>query len=95
MASGGLVSADTTAQQQVQQLQSYVNSELPAALDKLTKLANNLNGNQRFQGRYADEYRGQAYPSIQKSTKQMNSDLTQMSASLNKIVAGILAAGGI
>lgn len=91
---GGLVSADTAAQQQVQQLSSYVNSDLPAALQKLTKLADNLNANQRFQGRYADEYRGQAYPSIQQSTKQMNQDLTQMSQSLAKIVQGILTAGG-
>lgn len=92
--SNGLVSADSAAQQQAQQLYSYVTGDLPNALQKLTTLANTLNGNQAFQGRYAQEYRGQAYPSIQKSTKQMNQDLQQMSQALTKIVKGILAAGG-
>jgi hypothetical protein len=91
---GGLVSADSAAQAQVQQLSAYINGDLPAALQKLTTLANNLNANQAFQGNYANDYRGQAYPAIQKSTKQMHADLQQMSQSLAKIVAGILSAGG-
>lgn len=91
---GGLVSANTEAQQQATQLYSYVTGDLPNALQKLTTLANNLNANQQFQGNYANEYRGQAYPSIQKSTKAMQTDLQQMSQSLTKIVQGILAAGG-
>jgi esterase/lipase len=91
---GGLVSADTAAQAQVQQLSAYVNGDLPAALQKLTTLANNLNANHAFQGNYANDYRNQAYPAIQKSTKQMHQDLQQMSQSLAKIVAGILTAGG-
>lgn len=90
----GLVSADSVAQSQVQQLSAYVNGDLPAALQKLTTLANNLNANHAFQGNFANDYRNQAYPSIQKSTKQMHADLQQMSQSLAKIVAGILAAGG-
>lgn len=90
----GLVSADTAAQQQTQQLYSYVTGDLPAALQKLTTLANNLNANSAFQGKYAQDYRGTAYPSIQSSTKKMNQDLQQMSNALSKIVAGILQAGG-
>ena len=92
--SNGLVSADAAAQQQAQQLYSYVTGDLPASLRKLTSLANALNGNNNFHGRYAQEYRSQAYPQIQKSTKQMETDLQQMSQALTKIVKGILAAGG-
>ncbi|MGH7918739.1 MAG: hypothetical protein ACREQM_02210 [Candidatus Dormibacteraceae bacterium] len=94
MAGSGLVSADALSKQQAAQLQSYVNGDLPAALDKLTKLASQLDSNQHFQGKWANEYRTQAYPGIQKSTKAMQQDLANMSKSLSNIIANVLTAGG-
>ncbi|MFZ0216320.1 MAG: hypothetical protein WAM30_10325 [Candidatus Dormiibacterota bacterium] len=76
---GGKVSADSQSVTQAQQLQSYVSSELPAALNKLNTLANSLAGNQNFQGRYATQFRSTCVPDIKNSTSKMQSDLQQLS----------------
>lgn len=92
--SDGTVSASPATKSTATQLQGYVNGDLPAALQKLLKLATQLENDTTFKGKYADDYHSQAYPGIQKSTKQMQGDLQTMSKSLSNIVANILSAGG-
>lgn len=91
---GGQVSASDSVKTQAGQLKQYVNGDLPNALNKLTKLASNLNTNSDWKGKYANEYHQTTFPSIQKSTKQMHTDLQQISKSLSTIVDNILQAGG-
>jgi uncharacterized protein YukE len=88
------VSSSTSVVQEATQLKSYVNGDLPAALNKLNTLANALNTDPTWKGRYADEYHSQTYPSIQKASKAMAQDLQQISQAVGKIVADIMTAGG-
>ena len=91
---GSQVSSSTSVVQAATQLKSYVNGDLPAALQKLNTLANTLNSDPNWRGRFANEYHSQTYPSIQKASKAMQADLQQISQAVGKIVADIMAAGG-
>lgn len=89
------VSVSQGAIQQVAQLRSQVNGNLKGSLDTVTKLANNLAADQSWRGPYATQYKTQTYPAIQKATAKMHTDLDQLSQALNKIMANIMAAGGV
>lgn len=89
-----MVSSSTSVVQEATQLKNYVSNDLPAALQKLNTLASTLNSDPSWKGRYANDYHSQTYPSITKASKQMQSDLQQISQAVSKIVADIMAAGG-
>ena len=91
---GDWVSADGTTRQQATQLQSFINGELTSTLNRLNQLSNQLAQNQKFQGTYANQYRNDIVPPLHQSTKQMQDKLQQLAPELNKIINGILHAGG-
>lgn len=88
------VSFDDAGKDTVTQMISHINGEMLSSLNRLNTLADNLAGNQNFQGKYADQYRGQVHPDIKKATKSMHEQSNQVSTQLRQIGNAILAAGG-
>lgn len=88
------VSFDDAGKDQVAQLHAHINGPLLDSLNGLTAKANTLAGNNNFQGRFADQYRGQVHPDITKTCKKMHDDCNKLSQELKQIGDAIMRAGG-
>lgn len=92
--SGGVVSAGPQATAAATKLKSFISNDLQGSLNNLNTLAANLENAPDWKGPAQQDYQSNTYPSIQKASKQMQSDLNQISAAVSKVLANILAAGG-
>lgn len=88
------VSFDDAGKQTVEQMISHINGEMQSALQRLNTLADQLNQNPNFQGKWADQYRGNVHPAIKKNTKQMHDSTNHVSTQLKQIGAHIYEAAG-
>lgn len=88
------VSFDDQGKATLQQLHAHINGDMQNALNKYNQLADQLHQNPNFQGRWADQYRGNVHPQIKKNTKQMHESSNTVNQQLTQIGHHLYQAAG-
>ncbi|MEV5750766.1 hypothetical protein AB0L00_23330 [Actinoallomurus sp. NPDC052308] len=95
MAAGtGRVTVDDVAVNASKTLLNILNSQLPNTITALNRAGTDLSNPQHWDGGDAIKFRGDIWPKVQNDLKQIQSALTDLQQSVDKVLGNILTAGG-
>lgn len=92
--SDGRVVADGTAQSASKKFLSTLNNDLPNSLKALNDAGRDLTDPHHWDGNVAQDFRSNVWPKVQSDLTKMQSSLKDLQGQVDKILTGIMKAGG-
>jgi uncharacterized protein YukE len=90
----GRVLSTDTAKQSIQRMQTLVNGSLQEDINSLDSLGQTLSDPNVWDGRLAEQFRGDQWPSMKSALEQLKNQLDELRANIQQINENIMTAGG-
>lgn len=90
----GRVLSTDTAKQSIQKMQTLINGSLQESISSLDNLGQTLSDANVWDGRLAEQFRGDVWPSMKSALDQLQNHLDELRANIQQINENIMTAGG-
>jgi hypothetical protein len=90
----GTVKVDDIAHAASKNLQNIINTTLPDAVKQLQKNGADLSDPNHWDGKAAQDFRTNVWPKVQTDIGKIQTSLTDLQATVDKILGNISTAGG-
>lgn len=90
----GTVKVDDIAHTASKNLQNIINTTLPDAVKQLQKNGSDLSDPNHWDGKAAQDFRTNVWPKVQTDIGKIQTSLTDLQATVDKILGNISTAGG-
>lgn len=90
----GRVLSTDTAKQSIQKMQTLINGALQEDISSLDSLGQTLSDPNVWDGRLAEQFRGEQWPGMKSALDQLKNQLDELRANIQQINDNIMTAGG-